>query len=376
MELDKLKILQIGKFYPILGGVEKVMYDLMCGLSARGVSCDMLCAAVDGKGHEEHLNEHATLFCTNSLCKKAGTMIAPAMITKLRKICRDYDIIHVHHPDPMAALALFLSGFKGKVVLHWHSDIVKQRILLKGYLPLQNWLIGRADLIVGTSPVYLKGSPFLKKVQEKTVCLPIGIEEMPRNHERALEIKKQYGQKKIIFSLGRMVSYKGFQYLVEAAKYLSDDYVVVIGSNGPLKNNLLQQIKELSLQNKVFLPGRISDNDLVAYYEACQLFCLPSVMKTEAFGIVQIEAMSFGKPVVTTTIPDSGVSWVNAHGKSGLNVTPGDAHELAEAIQAVCDDEGVYNHFSEGALRNFNDRFTHQKMIEGCLQIYSMLWER
>ena len=376
MQLDKMKILQIGKFYPILGGVEKVMYDLMGGLSSQGVSCDMLCAAVDGAGFEKQLNEHARLFCMHSLCKKAGTMISPAMISKLRQICNDYDIIHVHHPDPMAALALFLSGYKGKVVLHWHSDIVKQRILLKAYLPLQNWLICRADRIVGTSPVYLKGSPYLKKVQEKTVCLPIGISEMPRNHERAVEIKEKFRNKKIIFSLGRMVTYKGFQYLVEAAKYLGDDYIVVIGGNGPLKNNLLQQIKALSLQKKVFLPGRISDKDLVAYYEACRLFCLPSVMKTEAFGIVQIEAMSFGKPVVTTTIPDSGVAWVNAHGKSGLNVAPGDPKGLAEAVHAICDKEDVYLQYSEGALRNFKERFTLEKMIEGDLKIYSMLWKQ
>ena len=373
MQKDKLKVLQVGKFYPILGGVEKVMYDLMTGLSERNISCDMLCAAVQGPTVEKVLNDHARLFCMHALTKKAGTMISPAMIGKLRKICKEYDIIHVHHPDPMAALALFLSGYKGKVVLHWHSDIVKQRWFLKAYLPLQHWLINRADKIVGTSPVYLQGSPFLKKVQDKTVCLPIGIEEMPRNHERAQEIMEQYGHRKMIFSLGRMVTYKGFQYLVEAAKYLDDDYVIVIGGTGPLKKSLLQQIKELSLQRKVILPGRISDSDLIAYYEACRLFCLPSVMKTEAFGIVQIEAMSFGKPVVTTTIPNSGVAWVNAHGKSGLNVTPKNAKELANAIVKVCEKDEDYRRFSEGALQNFKERFTHEEMIENCLNIYANL---
>ena len=370
-----MKVLQLGKFYPILGGVEKVMYDLMCGLSQKGVFCDMLCATVKGKGFTRKLNERSTLYCTHTHSKKAGAMLSPSMISMLRKICKEYDIIHVHHPDPMAALALFLSGYKGKVVLHWHSDIVKQRFLLKFYLPLQRWLIRRADLIIGTSPVYLKGSPYLKNVQDKTVCLPIGIAEMSRNHARAVEVNNSFKGKKIIFSLGRMVSYKGFQYLVEAAKYLSDDYVVVIGGNGPLQNNLLERINALSLQQKVLLPGRIPDEDLVAYYEACRLFCLPSVMKTEAFGIVQIEAMSFGKPVVTTTIPDSGVAWVNVHGASGLNVTPGDARCLAEAIQAICDNEDTYNHYSEGALRNFKTRFTQQEMIENCINIYSMLWK-
>ena len=171
------------------------------------------------------------------------------------------------------------------------------------------------------------------------------------------------------------MSYKGFQYLVEAAKYLSDDYIVVIAGSGPLQKSLLKKIKELSLQAKVFLPGRISDNEVVGYYEACRLFCLPSVMKTEAFGIVQIEAMSFGKPVVTSNIPDSGVPWVNVHAKSGLNVSPGDGRALADAIQEICDHEEIYSEYSSGALRNFKERFTHKNMIDGCLNIYSLLWK-
>lgn len=106
------------------------------------------------------MNSYARLLECHSWGKAAATMIAPSMITVLRKVCPSYDIVHVHHPDPMAALALALSGYKGKVVLHWHSDIQKQKYLLRLYRPLQDWLLRRADLIVGTSPVYLDESPF------------------------------------------------------------------------------------------------------------------------------------------------------------------------------------------------------------------------
>lgn len=368
-----MKVLQLGKFYPIQGGVEKVMYDLTCGLSHEKVFCDMLCATLYGKGFDKKINNYSRLLCIHSLCKVSGTMIAPAMLRCLKKRCNEYDIIHVHHPDPMAALSLLFSGYKGHVVLHWHSDIVKQHRLLKLYMPLQNWLIKRADLIIGTSPVYLKGSPFLKRVQEKTTCLPIGIEDMSRNSARATELHAIYKHRKIIFSLGRLVHYKGFRYLVQAAQYLDDDYVVVIGGCGPLEDELKNQIKELSLEKKVFLIGRVSDDDVVAYYEACQVFCLPSVMKTEAFGIVQIEAMSFGKPIVTTAIPDSGVGWVNVNGKSGINVAPCDAKALAASIQYICADEKRYKHFSEGALRNYRERFTQDMMIDNCLTLYRKL---
>ena len=118
-----LRVLQLGKFYPIMGGVEKVMYDLMSGLSERGVPCDMLCALSQGSSRTFSINAHSRLIGCRTWMKVAATMISPDMIFSLRKRCRDYDIIHVHHPDPMACLALFLSGYKGKVILHWHADI-------------------------------------------------------------------------------------------------------------------------------------------------------------------------------------------------------------------------------------------------------------
>lgn len=375
MKKENPSILQLGKFYPIKGGVEKVAYDLMTGLSTNEIHCDMLCATVAGKGKTIRLNPYAQLMECHSWGKAAATMIAPSMITTLRKVCPSYDIVHVHHPDPMAALALALSGYKGKVVLHWHSDIQKQKYLLRLYRPLQDWLLRRADLIVGTSPVYLDESPFLKNVQQKTVCLPIGVPPILSEPEAADKIRQQYGGKKIVFSLGRLVAYKGFTHLVEAARFLKDDYVVLIGGTGALEQALSQQIKRLGLENKVVLLGRIPDKDLPAYFGACKVFCLPSVQKTEAFGIVQIEAMSCGKPVVATRIPQSGVSWVNKHGVSGLNVMPGNAGELARAIQDIADNESVYDKYSMAAKNRYWDIFTNEHMIDKCKRIYNNLWE-
>lgn len=374
MKKENPSILQLGKFYPIKGGVEKVAYDLMTGLSTNKIHCDMLCATVAGKGKTIRLNSYARLMECHSWGKAAATMIAPSMITVLRKVCPSYDIVHVHHPDPMAALALALSGYKGKVVLHWHSDIQKQKYLLRLYRPLQDWLLRRADLIVGTSPVYVDESPFLKNVQQKTVCLPIGVPPILPEPEAADKIRQQYGGKKIVFSLGRLVAYKGFTHLVEAARFLKDDYVVLIGGTGALEQALSQQIKRLGLENKVVLLGRIPDKDLPAYFGACKVFCLPSVQKTEAFGIVQIEAMSCGKPVVATRIPQSGVSWVNKHGVSGLNVMPGNAGELACAIQDIADNESVYDKYSMAAKNRYWDIFTNEHMIDKCKRIYNNLW--
>ncbi len=370
------RVLQLGKFYPIAGGVEKVMYDLTTGLAEKGVSCDMLCAAVDGDGFEKSLSPHSRLICTPTLFKFAATMISPAMITKLRKICNQYDIIHVHHPDPMASLALRLSGFSGTVVLHWHSDIIRQKRFLKLYMPLQTWLLKRADVIVGTTPVYLSESPYLKMVQHKTASLPIGVDAMQPDKSTTEKIRAQYGNRKIIFSLGRLVHYKGFCHLIDAASYLDDDYVVLIGGTGPLKADLENQIARLGLENKVKLLGRIDDSELPSYYDACRVFCLSSVQKTEAFAIVQIEAMSCGKPIVATKIKQSGVSWVNSHRESGLNVSTQAPEELADAIKEITKDDDVYSAYSRRAKDRYTTLFTKETMVDNCIKIYKNTWKK
>ena len=369
-----MKVLQLGKFYPVGGGVEKVMVDLMGGLSARGMYCDMLCAGV-GLSGISRINSRSKLICVDSWCKLAATMIAPGMISQLRRICQEYDIIHVHHPDPMACLALYLSGYKGRVVLHWHSDIAKQRFLLQLYRPLQHWLLKRADVVVGTSPVYMQESPHLAHWQHKVCCLPIGIEPVSPDKEAVEEIRSRYGGRHIIFSLGRLVPYKGYRYLIEAARYLGEDYVVLIGGTGPLRDELQELIRHWGVTDRVKLLGRISEEDLPAYYGACSLFCLSSVQKTEAFGIVQIEAMSCGKPVVATRIPQSGVAWVNSDEESGLNVEPGDARALASALRRICEDEELGRRLSSGARERFQRLFHIDRMIDETINLYNQLWK-
>ena len=364
-----MKVLQLGKFYPIRGGVEKVMWDLTCGLSARGIDCDMLCAELE-KDEILHLNEHGRVICVKAWRKMAATMIAPRMISWLKKHKDEYDIIHVHHPDPMACLALRLSGFKGRVILHWHSDILKQKTLLKFYAPLQRWLIRRADRIIGTTPVYLKESPYLQDVQDKTVAVPIGIKPVTFDERLAAEWKNRYPGKKLVVSIGRLVPYKGYGYLIAAAKHLGPDYQILIVGDGPVRQNLEEEIRTDGVEGKVELLGYVEDEGMHALLAASDVFVLSSVMKTEAFGIVQIEAMSLGKPVVATRVPESGVSWVNEDGVSGLNVEPEDPKALAEAILSICENEERYATFSTGAHERFKSLYQFDKMIKKIITVY------
>lgn len=369
-----MKILQIGKFYPIRGGIEKVMFDITMGLSQKQVYCDMLCASAEGQlPGDIRLNEYARIFCVPTWKKVASTMLAPAMIFRLRKIQKEYDVIHIHHPDPMACLALFLSGYKGPVVLHWHSDILKQKMLLRCYRPLQDWLLRRADVIVGTTSVYVEESPFLQKVQDKIYSIPIGVDEVRPTSELVRQIRQKYAGKKIIFSLGRLVEYKGYEYLIRAARRLNDDYIVLIGGKGPLQTYLQALIEELGITDKVKLIGFVRDDELSGYFGACDVFCLSSIWKTEAFAIVQIEAMSCGKPVIATNIPESGVSWVNVDFFSGINVEPEDSESLTQVITTILSDNCLYDRLSRGARQRYESMFTKELMIERCLNLYQKI---
>lgn len=145
------------------------------------------------------------------------------------------------------------------------------------------------------------------------------------------------------------------------------------GGGGPLKHDLEKRIADAGLSDRVKLLGYVADDDVPALYHACDVFCLSSVQKTEAFGIVQIEAMSCGKPLVATRIPDSGVAWVNKDGYSGINVAPSDPEAMASAIMTLMADTEVYAMFSRNSRARFNEMFTEEKMIENCLGLYERL---
>ena len=368
-----MKILQLGKFYPLKGGVEKVIYALSERMSKHGIDCDAMFASKDGQTKDIQLNEHCHIYLCRTFLEAKATMMAPTMVTTLRQVCDRYDIIHIHHPDPMAAVALYMSGFKGRVVLHWHCDIIRQNKLLKFYRPLQSWLIHRADIIIGTTPVYLQQSEALSSVQEKCRCIPIGVYETTSNPTLTAQIREQYAGKHIVFSLGRLVLYKGYEYLIEAATHLPDDYVVLIGGTGHQYNHLSTYINTLGLQTKVKLLGYIPDEQLGAYFDACDVFCLSSIDKREAFAIVQVKAMIHSRPIISTDISGSGVPWVNQNGVTGITVPPCDSRAIARAIEEVCTDEELYQRYSQQARQRYEKLFRLEDMISKTIALYKEL---
>lgn len=367
-----IKVLQLTKFYPpFWGGIEAVTFELTERLRSAGYHCDVLCANTGLTTVTEHYNRQYYVTRAASFGRLFSTSISFSLIAELRKIHHKYDIIHVHLPDPLTALALFVVNPACKIVVHWHSDIIKQKHLLKLFLPIQHWLLKRADAIIGTSPKYIQESTQLKEYLHKCVAIPIGSALQTNPTAEAVKLVQQkYHNKKIVFALGRLVYYKGFTFLIDAAKNLPNDYVVVIGGTGPLEQQLKRQIQRNALQDKVFLAGRISMQELPAYYQACFVLCFPSTHPSEAFGVTQIEAMSFGKPVISTEIPRSGVSWVNQHLQSGLVIEKENAAAITQAIVLLGNDDALYHQLSLQAKQRYQLHFKPEQMIQKVATLY------
>ena len=377
-----MKILQLGKAYPPvnLGGVEVVIAFLTEGLNKFGYSCDALGVNDTHSFVMQPGKFGGNIYRTKLVIKAFSTLFSLQLVNYLNHIKNNYDVIHIHSPDPMAAIALFICNPKAKIVLHWHSDILKQKILLVFYKPLLNWLLKRADLILSTSPNYIVGSSYLSKHISKTKVLPIGLdiikEELPSSFKENLS--KAYEGKKIIFSLGRLAYYKGFDYLILAALHLPDNCMIVIAGEGDNteKKRLSILIESNNLSNKVRLIGKVSEHQKQWFFENATLFALSSIYKTEAFAIVQVEALSYGLPIVSTRIEGSGVDWVNQHGSTGITVPIKDEKALATALIKLIDDEELYRQTKKNALERYVSIFTADAMIKRQITYYEELFSK
>ncbi|MDD5090474.1 MAG: glycosyltransferase [Candidatus Wallbacteria bacterium] len=352
-----MKILEVVKLFypPELGGVEVFTAEI-CRELSKNHQITALCAAHEPESRVDHYNHYA-VYRAASICRVFSTAIAPGAGALLRTFAGQSDVIHFHMPNPVFNLAMFPHFPDVPVVVHWHSDIVRQWYLMPLYRPLQDWLLRRASTIVATSPAYMESSTDLRRFHDKCVAVPLGInpDKFIENPEMEKAIRSKYGNRPIIFSLGRLIPYKGYPHLVRAAKRL--DANVLIAGEGWMRPELERLILEEGVSDKVHLLGRVEQKDVAAFYRACDVFVLPSITRNEAFGIVQMEAMYFGKPVVCTSIPGSGTAWVNQTGVTGIVVPPGDESALAGALNELCTNQSMRDDFGRSARRRFDEQF-------------------
>ncbi len=369
-----ISVLQVGKFFPPeSGGIETITKDLV-ETNGENYHSDALCFSSSYKTKIEYIGAAKIIRC-GTLFTLASMPFSLSYFCIFKKIRRSYDIIHLHHPNPLGVICLLLFRYKARLIIHWHSDILNKGLFYKVFAPMEKALLKKADKIVTTSPVYITGSPVIRQFSFKSTFIPCAINEASLKADEVLvnEIKIKYKNKKIIFSLGRHVSYKGFHYLIKAAAYLKDEAVILIGGTGPLYNFHKNLVTELHLEESVFLLGTIPNSNLGSYYKACDIFCLPSCHKSEAFGIVLIEAMRFEKPVVATNIPGSGVSWVNLDKVTGLNAENENPLSIAEAIISLLSDDQLRAEYGKNAYNRYKELFTDKQMRKSFDELYNNL---
>ena len=362
----RYKILQVGKYYSLKGGIETVTQSLVDTLQ-NDHSIDVLCFSQDATTYRSKVDS-STIWESGTFFSLLSSPISFKFFKHFRRLRNEYDILLIHTPNPLASVALLCFRTKAKVVVQWHGDILNKGMFYSLFRPIERRVLQRADLVLATSAVYIEHSPALTEVKEKCRVLPLGINQknLMSNLELVAEIRKKYKGKKIIFSLGRYVYYKGFEYLIEAGKYLPDDVVILIGGYGPQKNVYENLIETLLLQDKVRLVPELNHGTWGSYFAACDVFCLPSFEKSESFGIVLLEAMSFSKPIVATNIPGSGTPWVNKHGYSGLNVPIKNSREIATAVQTILRGD-KYEEYCKNSRNRFDEHFTEEKMVSRLL---------
>jgi rhamnosyl/mannosyltransferase len=369
----QLNILQIFKYYhPHVGGVEKVAQDIAEGLHSE-TRMTVLASHEDIGTRRDSVNG-VEVTRAGRVATYFSVPLAPRFPFLMRAMARDADILHFHLPYPLADVSYLLARPHGRVVAWWHSEIVKPRQLSRLYKPLLKRFLRRADRIIVAAPQLVDKSPFLSQFREKCRVIPIGIDtdrfRMTGGiEEKVRQIRQHYGSEIVLF-VGRLIYYKGLDFLIQAmADGRRRGTTLLVVGEGPLRPQLEAAARERGLQDRVVFLGKAPDDELTCYFHACDLFALPSVANTEAFGIVQLEAMACGKPVISTDLP-TGVPFVNLHGRTGLIVPPADAAALADAMASLFDDRTLAARYGETGRQRVHSEFTVGVMAQRVLELY------
>ena len=367
--MRKISVLQVNKFYyPHTGGIEKVVQQLAEGLNDK-TNMDVLVCMEKGKTKTEIING-VKVIRANSLGVLFSVPISIIFLWKLKRLSKEKDVMHFHMPFPVGDLGCLLSGFKGKVVVWWHSDVVRQKLLMKFYRPIMEKFLRRADVIIVATQGHIDGSDVLPKYREKCVIIPFGVD--PMIWEKSSEyLREQIPTKRenvqMLF-VGRLVYYKGCDVLLEAFRSVVGAELTLIGS-GDLEAELKERAKQAGIEDRVHFLGAVDDEQLSRAFADCDVFVLPSVLKSEAFGLVQIEAMAYGKPVINTNLP-SGVPYVSLDGITGLTVPPSDSKALSAAMQWMVDHESERMEMGRKARERVEECYRMEDMLNGVLKVY------
>jgi len=365
MTTNALTVLQVNKLYhPWVGGIETAAADIAEYLNQKeGVRVVNLVCQARGQRRVDHVNGVKT-YRASSWGMFAGMPVSLDFFRLFKQLASSADLIILHHPFPLAFVAYRYLGLGKKSFVWYHSDIIKQRVLKIPFMPSLRFTLGQSAGIIVSNRSLIEHSKVLRNVSDRCGVIHFGLDERnyeltPDIQEGAEYVRRKYGSP-LILSVGRLVYYKGFEYLIKGMKEIPNASLVIVGS-GPLRQALEQLIKSLELQERVHIIDSV--DDLRPYYHACDVFAFPSCEPSEVFGIVQIEAMACGKPVINTALP-TGVPEVSIDQRTGCTVPPKNPSALAAAIRNLLEDKDEYDRMSQNALREVSARFSKRQFFE------------
>ena len=385
------RVLHLGKFFPpFAGGIENFLADLMPAQLQQG---DTVAALV-----HDHQRQWSRFFAmttaetwNNLSIYRVPTYgrllyapISPQFPVWFNQVLSQFQpqLLHLHLPNTSALVALGLLRAKRLPwIVHWHADVAsvlnsKLSIAYHAYRPLEQRVLAHAHAIIVTSEPYLVSSIPLRPWLDKCQIIPLGIalSRLPEPSEQTRRWAEQQWRDSVvkILTVGRLTYYKGHEILIRAMKQVKGAHLLIIGQ-GEQQRYLQTLITQLNLANQVKLCGYCTDTELNALLATCDYFCLPSLERTEAFGVVLLEAMRYGKAIVASAISGSGVTWVVVNNQTGVLVPPQDERALAQALQQLIDNPQWRIILGKVGQQRFEQLFNIQNIAEKISVLYQQV---
>ena len=382
-----MRVLHIGKFFPPhAGGIERFSADLCAALAARDIDVAMLAHASPSNGSAQHFREsNVDVHLAACHGQWLYAPVSPSFPFLLTRLIGEFkpDLLHLHLPNTSAFWALFSPAARRLPwVVHWHADVPLDirrpavRAMYGLYRHFEQALLRRAQAIVATSAPYRDTSAALAPWHAKTHVIPLGLGALEKVEIAAKDTSasavKWPGSGLRMLAVGRLSYYKGFDVLLRALAQTPDVGLLLIGS-GECDASLQALTRELRIEDRVHFAGHVDDAQLALAYSQAQVFCLPSIERTEAFGVVLLEAMRARLPVIATSIAGSGVGYVVADGGSGVLVPPGDVPALAQAIRGIAEDAVLRTRYGDAGYARWQTEFTLYRCADRVTELYRSL---
>lgn len=371
--MPSLRICHLSKFYPpAAGGIETHVRTLALAQAELGADVRVFCLNHEPAPTVDEYDGPVRVTRFGRMASAAKLDFCPGLARALRRV--EADILHMQVPNPTMILALLAARPRSPVVVTYQSDVIRQRVRGALFRPIERLAYRRVRLILSSSPAYPGGSRFLRPYGERLDCLPNGIDLDPylnpsvAHRDEADRIRGRYPGP-LWLGCGRMVYYKGFLNAIRALTQVRGTLILIGG--GPDRPALEDEARRLGLADRVVFLGNLPHYlDLVPYYLAADAFWFPSNARSEAFGLVQVEAMASGCPVINTAIPHSGVSWVSLHDQTGLTIPVDDPAALAAAANRLLDEPGLRDRLAAGGRARAASEFDHRVLAQRSLAIY------